>query len=428
MKRIFIGVVLAVMITATWCPFTEAGSNPTVYLDDSKLEFDVPPQIVSGRTLVPMRTIFEALGASISWNNTTKTVQGSKDSINLKMTINSNTYYINDEAKTTDVAPMILNGRTLVPLRIIAESLQCKVDYNGSTNVVTIESGSITIVSSYSDDDLFPVEVGNKYGYEDQNGNMVIKPRFDDAWYFSEGRAKIMMGEKYGYIDINGNTVISTRFDDAYSFNEGRALIIIADKYGYIDINGNMVIKPTYDYATEFLDGRAIVRVDNGKEGFIDKTGKMIIAAKYDSIMPFYKGKAQVKMGDYWYYMDTNGKIISDKLIDNFEIVDFGILDHEFDQMWDGNPHYTFTYTLTLKNTGNTTWYLDDAGYWVFFTNEDDSGSGIGVEEVKPGEYYKIEDTLYDVPGFKYISMTKDGGTACESFGTPIGYEFLVSY
>ena len=395
MKRIFIGVVLAVMITATWCPFTEAGSNPTVYLDDSKLEFDVPPQIVSGRTLVPMRTIFEALGASISWNNTTKTVQGSKDSINLKMTINSNTYYINDEAKTTDVAPMILNGRTLVPLRIIAESLQCKVDYNGSTNVVTIESGASTsmiIANNYTDEDLIPVEVGNKYGYEDQNGNIVIKPRFDYA----------------------------------YSFNEGRALIIIADKYGYIDINGNMVIKPTYDYATEFLDGRAIVRVDNGKEGFIDKTGKMIIAAKYDSIMPFYKGKAQVKMGDYWYYMDTNGKIISDMLIDNFEIVDFEILDKKFYEIRDGNSHYKFTYTLTLENTGNTTWYLGYfMGYRVDFRNEDDSGSGIGVDkEVKPGEYYKIEDYLIDVPGYKYISMTKDGGTGYEPFGTPIGYEF----
>lgn len=428
MKRIFIGVVLAVMVTATWCPFTEASSNPTVYLDDGKLNFDVPPQIIHGRTLVPMRAIFEALGASISWNNTTKTVQGSKDSIKLKMTINSNTYYINDEAKTSDVAPIIQNGRTLVPLRIIAESLQCKVDYNGSTNVVTIESGTSTssiITNNYTDEDLIPVEVGNKYGYEDQNGNMVIKPRFDYAGCFSEGRAVIKVGEKYGYIDVNGNIAINARFDDANSFNEGRAVIIINEKYGYIDINGNMVIEPKYDYAFDFQEGHAIVSTGNGKDCFIDKNGK-ILTGKYDATLPFYNGKAQVKIGDNWFYMDTNGKIISNKLVDNFEIVDFKILNKEFYEIWDGDSQYDFTYTITLKNTGNTTWYSSDSfmGYYVYFLNKDGSSTGIGVgKEVKPGEHYKFENGFIDVQGYKDISMTKEG-TVAESFGIPIGYEF----
>lgn len=169
MKRFFIVVVLAVMVTATWCPFTEASSNPTVYLDGSKLNFDVPPQIVSGRTLVPMRAIFEALGASISWDNATKTVQGSKDSIKLKMTINSNTYYINNEAKTSDVAPIIQNGRTLVPLRIIAESLQCKVDYNGTSNIVTIQSSSGSQSTNIAKVDDFAIVDQNISYTENQN-------------------------------------------------------------------------------------------------------------------------------------------------------------------------------------------------------------------------------------------------------------------
>lgn len=423
MKRIFIGVVLAIMVTATWCPFAEASSNPTVYLNGSKLNFDVPPQIVNGRTLVPMRAIFEALGASVSWDNATKTVLGTKGSIIFKMDTTSNIYYINDEAKVSDVAPMVQNGRTLVPLRIIAESLQCRVDYNGSTNIVTIESGAST--SNVRDEDLTPVQVGNKYGYEDQNGNMVIKPRFDDAWGFTEGRAVIKLGEKYGYIDVNGNIVINARFDDAHSFYKGRAVIIINEKYGYIDTNGNMLIEPKYDYAFDFQEGRAIVSTGNGKDCFIDKNGQ-IVAGEYEAALPFYNGKAQVKIGDNWFYMDMNGKTISNKLVDNFEIVDFKILNKEFDEICDGNRQYIFTYTLTLKNTGNTTWYIDDSlmGYWVYFTNEDGSGDAIGIgEDVKPGEYYKIEDSFTDVSGFKYISMTKEG-TVDEPFGTQLGYEF----
>ena len=343
MKRIFIGVVLAVMVITTWCPFTEASSNPTVYLDGGKLNFDVPPQIVNGRTLVPMRAIFEALGASISWNNTTKTVQGSKDSIKLKMTINSNSYYINNEAKTSDVAPMIQNGRTLVPLRIIAESLQCKVDYKGSTNVVTIESGASTssvITNNYRDEDLTPVWGGNKYGYEDQNGNMVIKPRFD--------------------------------------------------------------------WADDFSEGLAVVEVADGNYGYIDTNGEMVLAAKYDVALPFIDGKAQVLEGENRVYIDKEGQVINEDVIDGFKLVDFQITDKKPFE----NGEYDYSFYITLENTGNSTWDRSNGTGYSFLWHWEDSGIDFGhFKKVLPGETFTEVSTVISKPGERcYITVDTPGG------------------
>lgn len=129
------------MLVMSCCPIVEAYSNPTVYLNGNQLYFDVPAQIINGRAMVPMRTIFEALGASVYWDNGNKKVIATKNSINLQMQIGSNVYYLNDVAKVCNPEIRMIAGRTMVPLRIVAESLQCKVDYDVNTNCVMLDSG-----------------------------------------------------------------------------------------------------------------------------------------------------------------------------------------------------------------------------------------------------------------------------------------------
>lgn len=115
-----------------------AAKEVSVYLFGEKLSFDVPPQIINGRTLVPMRKIFESLGYKVDWDKETKTAIANREDMTIRITENSYTMYVNDEAKTLDVAPCIVNGRTMVPARAISESSGYKVDWDNDTRSVLI--------------------------------------------------------------------------------------------------------------------------------------------------------------------------------------------------------------------------------------------------------------------------------------------------
>lgn len=112
---------------------------PKVTLNGNRLEFDVQPQAINNRTMVPLRTIFEALGATVNWNQTTQTVTATKDETTVSLTLNSTTMYKNGEAITLDVAPISLNNRTLVPVRAVAESFGCDVKWDQNSGTVNIK-------------------------------------------------------------------------------------------------------------------------------------------------------------------------------------------------------------------------------------------------------------------------------------------------
>ena len=111
-----------------------------VELDGRELAFDVPPQIIEGRTLVPLRVIFEALGASVDWNGETRTVSAKKDGTDITMTIGSSVMGINSKTVTLDVPPQIIDDRTLVPARAVAEGFGAKVDWIADTRSVIIST------------------------------------------------------------------------------------------------------------------------------------------------------------------------------------------------------------------------------------------------------------------------------------------------
>lgn len=110
----------------------------TVKLNNSVLKFDVNPIILNGRTMVPMRGIFEHLGAQVYWYPETREVVGYKDNNYIKLQINSESYYKNGNSDTLDSPPIILKGRTMVPIRFIAESLDMNVDWDSKSRTVMI--------------------------------------------------------------------------------------------------------------------------------------------------------------------------------------------------------------------------------------------------------------------------------------------------
>ena len=112
--------------------------HPKVFINGEKLTVDVYPKIENERTLVPMRGVFEALCATVEWDDSTKTVTAVKDDITVTLQVGSNILYKNLEGIEIDVPAKIENSRTLVPLRAVSEAFDCSVEWDGADRVVNI--------------------------------------------------------------------------------------------------------------------------------------------------------------------------------------------------------------------------------------------------------------------------------------------------
>ncbi|OEF99760.1 hypothetical protein BHF71_00875 [Vulcanibacillus modesticaldus] len=110
----------------------------TAYVNGKEPVFDVPPQILNGRTLVPFRAISETLGAEVTYDPTTKTVSIKKGDITISFVISDNKAKVNGRIVQLDVPAMVVNNRTVVPLRFLSESLGADVQYDPATNLIFI--------------------------------------------------------------------------------------------------------------------------------------------------------------------------------------------------------------------------------------------------------------------------------------------------
>ncbi|NOU95172.1 hypothetical protein GC093_18360, partial [Paenibacillus sp. LMG 31456] len=109
-----------------------------VNIEGKLLKMPVDPVIQSGTTLVPMRAIFEALGAEIKWDNKTQTVTGTKGDTKVELTIGSKIAKLNGTTSQLIVAPALVDGSTMIPLRYVSESLSMHVAWINSERQVYI--------------------------------------------------------------------------------------------------------------------------------------------------------------------------------------------------------------------------------------------------------------------------------------------------
>ena len=151
-----------------------------------------------------------------------------------------------------------------------------------------------------------------KWGYINTAGEYVIEPQFydayssqksdgrtttkyvDNAWYFSEGLVRVMIGDKWGYIDREGKIVIEPQFDLAFFFDNGLALVRENDeKKGYINTEGEFVVVPQVDppfYISTLSNGLAVLKIDD-KHGYINAKGEVVIEPQFDNARGFKKTK-----------------------------------------------------------------------------------------------------------------------------------------
>lgn len=222
------------------------------------------------------------------------------------------------------------------------------------------------------------------YGYVNRKGKILIQPQFKEAELFSEGLAAVYNGEKFGFINTNGELVIPYQYDDVFmGFNNGLSDVTVNDSCGYINKNGKItiplkyiqaypfmseyaqvmtfdykgilidklgneyeysevdksyrlwrprnsypgsiktltgkgrvnekgdtIVPPIYKVTGNFSDHMYIVQDKNNKWGAYNDKGQLTVLPQYDNIWHFYEGVANFKLKDKWGYVNKKGETV----------------------------------------------------------------------------------------------------------------------
>jgi hypothetical protein len=167
----------------------------------------------------------------------------------------------------------------------------------------------LEVVKRYPLDELYPENLGGKFGYIDPTGKWVITPQFAGASEFSEGLAAVKgsNGDFLGYVDKTGALAIAKTLFVAKPFREERACIAVENRgkieYRYIGRDGASVIPGPFAEARDFHEGLAAVKV-SGKWGFVDRNGKFAIGPQYFSAGDFHEGLAAARLESKFGFVD----------------------------------------------------------------------------------------------------------------------------
>ncbi|NOU81761.1 SH3 domain-containing protein [Paenibacillus sp. LMG 31459] len=137
--------LLGLTLLAPASVHAEAAATPkpiSIYLDGQQLQPEARPLNISGTVLVPMRNLFEAQGAGLSWNNSSKTVTATKGGTTLTYTIGSATARLNGQPLALSVPGQLSQGYSMIPLRFVSEALGSTVTWDAATGSVSISSAA----------------------------------------------------------------------------------------------------------------------------------------------------------------------------------------------------------------------------------------------------------------------------------------------
>ncbi|HWQ77978.1 MAG TPA: N-acetylmuramoyl-L-alanine amidase family protein [Anaerovoracaceae bacterium] len=112
----------------------------SLQVDGEMVESDVPPVIVKGRTLIPAKAVFEDMGADVSWNEDARLVTITLGSSEVMLTIDSNIAFVNGTQAVMDVPALIIDSRTMIPVSFVGKSLSCGIAWDDVGRTVLISS------------------------------------------------------------------------------------------------------------------------------------------------------------------------------------------------------------------------------------------------------------------------------------------------
>ena len=266
--------------------------NPIMTVNGVEQEIDegmgTSPEIVGERTLVPVRAIIEAFGGSVFWDDAEKSVLLDMNGDEITLFIDSNTTYLNGTEEILDVAPTVINGRTMLPIRFIAEGFNLGVGWNG-------QERTIYIVREYFTPDEYDFLMGELDGYSGEpyfeiNENVPLFKDYEiiDASfeYYSSldglGRCNVcyssiakdlMPTEARGSI----SSVKPTGWiNKAYDFVDGKYLYNRCHLIGF-QLTGENANKRNLITGTRYLNVDGMLPFENEVADYIKKTGNRVI-------------------------------------------------------------------------------------------------------------------------------------------------------
>ena len=211
-KMMFVVLVVLQFLVMTKVTYAYTENNPPISLqvNGNYIKMDVEPYIHNNTTLVPIRFVSEALGAkNISWDSKTKTVTITMDETTIKMAIGEEIVYVNGKTYKISVPAQVKNNRTFVPLRFIAETLNCEVEWNQETYTVNIKKDDVIVPDelvtnkSYRDDEMYwlarIIEAesgGEPFDGKLAVGNVVLNRR--ESSEFPNTIYSVIFDKKYG--------------------------------------------------------------------------------------------------------------------------------------------------------------------------------------------------------------------------------------
>ncbi|WP_432666724.1 stalk domain-containing protein [Wukongibacter baidiensis] len=250
MKKVM-GLLILMLLCSMLNPLSISAEakDIQVKLNNESIEFDVKPVILEGRTLVPLRAIFEKLNMKVEWDEKTRTVIGDKRGLNLKLPIDSRIAIKNNEIIEVEVPATIIDGRTMVPVRFIAESTGAKVDWNADNNTVHISTEIEEVIVNNAEEFVRAIGPNKKiilkenqdFNLKGENIYKVENPYIDWNSEF-DGRELVIRDVNNltieGAGDVNVNILVEPRYADVLTFNNCTNIKIININAGHTPEKG----------------------------------------------------------------------------------------------------------------------------------------------------------------------------------------------
>lgn len=253
LKKLIGLLVCVAMLAAGTTVLAQDFNKVTVNMNGATMNFDVEPLIENSRILVPFRAIFESLDCTVSYENIqgVQYVEANRGSQTILMQIGQKQMLVNGEEVALDVAPKIVNGRTLIPLRAISESLDCTVDWYDDIKTAAIHkkmgqynmsSGHLTKTIQSDGADLIYINCAYPI-IENESDNAFIKS-LNDAYqknaeeYVAGIEKEYEQDAKSLYQEIGKNDYRPMEFTLSYEVNTNRKNRVSITTYAYENTNG----------------------------------------------------------------------------------------------------------------------------------------------------------------------------------------------
>lgn len=303
MKKILCSIVSVFILLSVFSVTVLADENINVYYEGEMLVFDVEPQIVNNYTMVPARTVFEAMGAKVKWDEETQTVTVKKKKKSISMIIGGEIINQDGQVIDSEAAPVVLNDRTLVPIRLIAEFLGAQVEWDENANSVYITEKEKIEDDSWKENlgtiDMTSMEVSGsgisvegKTVYIAEGGDFEVSGKTENGMILvntdekvklrlsgveitnSDGPAIYFENTEKGYITLTDETDNVLTDSEQYNYEDASAPLFCDDDLeikGY----GSLVINANYKHG---IAGDDDIKIENGNITINSKIGDGIHA------------------------------------------------------------------------------------------------------------------------------------------------------